>query len=134
MPTTVMPTTNEMRAPASTRARMSRPSSSRPNGCANVGPASLAGRSCADGSKGAMNGPTTAATAAIATMTVPTVRSGDRLLIPDPGIEESVRDVHDDVHRNVRDRDQQDASLYRGIVARADRLDEQTANARPREN
>src|SRR5258708_17520220 len=38
--TTMRPTRSEIRAPASTRAKMSRPSSSRPNQCVRDGPSS----------------------------------------------------------------------------------------------
>jgi hypothetical protein len=43
--TTVSPTANEIRAPATMRDRMSRPSSSRPKRCVALGPASRSGSS-----------------------------------------------------------------------------------------
>src|SRR6185503_10327099 len=122
--TTVRPTRNEMRAPARTRARMSRPSSSRPNGCVELGPASRSARSCADGSNGVTSGPTSAASAASTTMAAPVLSTS---LEPDARIEQAVNEVGEQVHRHVGDRDQQDASLDQRIVAEADRLNQETA-------
>ena len=51
MLTTTRPTMSEMRAPHSTRAKMSLPSSSRPNQCVTVGPSRRSASSCAAGSK-----------------------------------------------------------------------------------
>ena len=69
--TTASPTISEIRAPMSRRARMSRPSSSRPNGCCQDGPSSRCGRFCAAGSYGTSHGPATAAIAVKATIANP---------------------------------------------------------------
>src|SRR5262245_17817900 len=139
--TTVRPTRNEIRAPASTRARMSRPSSSSPKRCDPLGPSNLSASSWPAGSYGVSSGPATAATAVIAMMDAPiqsSVRCG-RLarapsFIPNPRIEETVCEIDEQVHRHIGDRDQQNAALNGRIVARADRLNEQAAHARPRKN
>ena len=64
----------------------------------------------------------------IRTMAAPT------LLIADPRIDEPVEQIGDEVHADVGHRDQQDATLHQWIVAEADRLDQQAADARPRED
>src|SRR5262249_4175014 len=129
--TTVMPTRNEIRAPASTRARMSRPSSSRPNGCDVLGPASRRASSCAAGSTWATSGPTIAASAPKTTMTAP-IRSMS--VETNARIQKPVHDVGDEVHRDVGDRDEENAALHERIVAERDRLDQQPTDARPRED
>src|SRR5437899_3145905 len=43
----------------------------------------------------------------------------------DPGIEETVGQVGEQVHRDVGDRDEEDAALHERIVACVDRLDQQ---------
>src|SRR2546425_7272390 len=117
-----------MRAPASTRAKMSRPSSSRPNQCVADGPSRRLASSCAAGSKRVNAGPSSAATMAIETMATPT------LLIANPGIDEPVQQIGDEIHADIRHRDEQDASLHERIVAKANRLNEQPSDSRPREN
>src|SRR5262245_2631118 len=116
--TTTRPTSSEMRAPARTLARMSRPSSSRPNQCAADGPASRSGRSCMAGSPIGSSGPISAASTAIETMAAPT------LLIANPRIDDAVHEVGDQIDANVGNRDEQDAPLHERVVAKADRLNE----------
>src|SRR4051812_41892039 len=116
-----MPTISEMRAPASTRAKMSRPSSSSPNQCVADGPSSRCASSCAEGSKRAAAGPNSAATIATSTIVAP------NLLIADARIDEPVHQVGEQVHADVGDRDEQDAPLHERIVTEADRLNQQPA-------
>src|SRR5262245_24733560 len=123
-----MPTISEMRAPARTREKMSRPSSSRPNQCVADGPSSRCASSCAAGAKRATAGPNSAATIAMSTIVAPT------LLIPNPRIDESVQQIRDEVHPHVRHGDQQDAALHEWVVAEANRLNEQPPDAGPRED
>src|SRR5436309_338965 len=123
-----MPTISEMRAPASTRAKMSRPSSSRPNQCVADGPSSRCASCCSAGLNRAIAGPASAATIAARTMAAPT------LLIPNARIDETVHEVGEEIHGDVRHRDQKDAALHERIVAETDRLDQQAADARPRED
>src|SRR5688572_18429859 len=123
-----MPTSSEMRAPERTRAKMSRPSSSRPNQCAPVGPSSRSASSCAAGSNGDSHGPKSAATTVTSTMAAPT------LLIADAGIEHAVHQVGQQVHADVGHRNEQDAPLHEWIVAKPDGLNEQPADAGPRED
>src|SRR5258706_13650629 len=103
-----------MRAPASTRAKMSRPSSSSPNQWAPEGPSSRAESCCAAGSNRAIDGPRSAAKTAISTMAAPT------LLIANPRIDEAVEEIGHEIHAHVGDGNQQDASLHQRIVAEAD--------------
>src|SRR5580765_3536116 len=126
--TTTNPTSSEMRAPASTRAKISLPSSSRPNQCAADGPSRRLASSCADGSNRDSDGPRSAATMATRTMAAPT------LLIANPRIDQAVQKIGEQVHPDVRHGDEQDASLHERIVAKADRLNQQAADARPRED
>src|SRR5215213_11756908 len=102
-----------MRAPASTRAKMSRPSSSSPNQCAGEGPSSRSGSCCEEGST-PMSGPKSAATTARITIAPPT------LLIADPRIDHAVHEVREQVHANVGDGDEEDAALDERIVAEPD--------------
>ena len=71
IPTTVRPTNNEMRAPASTREKISRPSSSRPNGCERLGRSRRSARCCSDGSYGAAHGAMIAPMTVSSTMAAP---------------------------------------------------------------
>src|SRR5262245_30282754 len=132
-----------MRAPARMRARMSRPSSSRPNGCVELGRARRSARSWLAGSNSAIAGPIKSAAALTITMIAPTANSVERRLretgrgtsfIADSRIEEPVQDVHQQVHRDIGDGDEQNAPLHRGVITRADRLNEQSAHTRPAEN
>src|SRR5436190_13951645 len=132
--TTAMPTSIEMRAPDSRRARMSRPSSSSPNGCDRLGGSSRRANSCPAGSYGEIAGPTSAATIAIETMRRPTLIIIGRSLEADPRIQPAVRQVRYEVDEHVGDRDEQNAALHQRVVAEADRLDQQPPDARPREN
>src|SRR6185503_17758146 len=132
--TTVRPTRNEMRAPARTRDRMSRPSSSRPNGCADVGPARRSASSCVAGSTCTRNGPTMAAATPTSTMTAPMRSMRSDLLVPDARIEQTVGDIREEIHRDVGDGDQQNAALDQRVIAERDRLNEEPADARPRED
>src|SRR5688500_12724265 len=127
-PTTTIPTSSEIRAPDRTRAKMSRPSSSGPNQCRPVGPSSRRASSCAAGSNGESQGPKTAANAAMTTMAAP------NLLISNSRVEHAVHKIREEVHGDVRHRDEQNASLHDRIVAEPDRLNEQPANAGPRED
>src|SRR5436190_10012901 len=52
----------------------------------------------------------------------------------DPWIEHPVCEIGDEVHRDVGHRDEQDAALHERIVARVDRLNQQAADAGPRED
>src|SRR5204862_536837 len=82
----------------------------------------------ADGSNRDSDGPRSAATMATRTMAAPT------LLIANPRIDQAVQKIGDQVHGDVRHSDEQDASLHERIVAKADRLNQQAADARPRED
>src|SRR5882762_4692268 len=117
--TTTRPTSREMRAPASTREKMSRPSSSSPNQCVADGQSRRRASSCADGSKRVTAGPKSAATIATSTIAAPI------LLIPDTRVDEPVQKVGHEIHPDVGDRDEQDAPLDERIVAKAERLDQQ---------
>src|SRR5258706_15578148 len=55
-------------------------------------------------------------------------------LITDARIEEAVRQIDEEIHRDVGDRDEQNAALHRRVVARANRLDQQTTDAGPGKN
>src|SRR5262245_37831682 len=110
-----MPTSSDMRAPARTRAKMSRPSSSRPNQCVADGPSRRLARSCAAGSNRANAGPTSAATIAMITVMAPT------LLIADAGIDQAVEKIRHQIHPDVGHRDEQNAPLNERIVAEPDR-------------
>src|SRR6185295_15955880 len=126
--TTTRPTSREMRAPASTREKMSRPSSSSPNQCVAEGPSRRWANSCAAGSKRANAGPSNAATIATSTIAPPS------LLIADPRIDEAVQQVRDEVHADVRHCDEQDASLDERVIAEPNRLNEKPADPGPRED
>src|SRR5205814_4654806 len=115
-----------MRAPASTREKMSRPSSSSPNQWIADGPSRRLERSCAAGSKRATAGPNNAAITAMRTMAAPI------LLIANARIDEAVHQIRQQVHPDIRHRDQQNAPLHERIVAKADRLNQQASNAGPR--
>src|SRR5258705_1928103 len=103
--TTVSPTRNEMRAPASTRARMSRPSSSSQKTCVVLGPSRRSASCWSAGSNGVTNGPTTAASAATATIDAPIQNivlsgespTGDRSFIANARIQEAVDDVDNQI-------------------------------------
>src|ERR1041385_3642776 len=75
-PTTLMPTSMEMRAPYIARESMSRPNSSVPNQCAADGGVKRAGRSIAAGSCGAIHGANTATTTNSVTRSTPNVAKG----------------------------------------------------------
>ena len=77
--TTARPTNSEMRAPDRRRDRMSRPSSSSPNGCDRLGGSSRCARVWADGSKGVSDGPSAAASTATSTMASPTLHHSKRI-------------------------------------------------------
>ncbi len=66
------------------------------------------------------------------TMTAPT--RSMRLIEADAWIEQAVGDVGQQVHRHVGDGNQQDASLDERVVAKRDRLNEQSPDARPRKD
>src|SRR5512132_3160017 len=123
-----MPTRSEMRAPASTRAKMSRPSSSRPNQCVAEGPSSRLSSCCAAGSNRANAGPTSAARIAMSTIAAPS------LLIADSRIDEPVEEIRQQVHTDVGHGNEQDASLHQRVVSKTDRLNQQAADSRPRKN
>ena len=140
-----------MRAPARTRARMSRPSSSRPNGCASDG--------AGEPERQVLRRPDRTATSAA----VPD-EACDRSNAPRPqhrcrepdivhaasydwrsasarssrsGCADRARRSARSISRftdDVRHGDEQDAALHRRIVARADRLNQQTADAGPGED
>src|ERR1051325_4654313 len=98
--TTTLPTISEIRAPASTRAKMSRPSSASPNQCPADGPSSRCASSCAAGSNRVSTGPKSAATMATSTIAPPT------LLIANPRIDQSVEQIRQQVHGDVGDGDE----------------------------
>src|SRR5262245_12721262 len=123
-----MPTNSDMRAPASTRAKVSRPSSSSPNQCVSEGPSRRLARSCTAGSNRAKAGPISAATIAMSTMVAPT------LLIANARIDEPVEEIRQQIHPDVGDGNQQNAPLNQRIVAEPDRLNQQSPDAGPREN
>src|SRR4051812_10554285 len=52
----------------------------------------------------------------------------------DPGIDQAVKKIDDEVHQDDNTRNQHDAALESRIVAPSDRLDEPFADARPRED
>ena len=131
--TTERPTSSEMRAPESSRARMSRPSSSSPNGCARrrrlETPRQLLRRRIVGRRATARPAPR------------PAIASDDdrrrrrRIIIEaDPRIEQPVGQIGEQVHQHVGDGDEQDAALHQRVVAEADRLDQQPADAGPRED
>src|SRR5690349_21083100 len=126
--TTEMPTSSEIRAPCRSRARMSRPSSSSPSGCARLGASSLRASSWAVGSYGQSDGPARAAAIARIMMNVPT-----RIISLQPysRIEKPVGDIGQQIHRHIRDRDEQDAPLNERVIAKVDRLNQQPSDSRP---
>src|SRR4029079_8243945 len=129
--TTARPTISEIRAPCNKRARMSRPSSSSPKGCARLGASKRRASSCADESYGHTSGPMRAATMARITIRVPTrIMSVE----PDARIKKSVCEIGKQVHRDIGDGDEENASLNERVIAKADRLDEQSPEARPCED
>src|SRR5882672_7772830 len=75
--TTQTETSSEIRAPYKVRERMSRPSSSVPIQCARDGDASLAGRFCAAGSAGAIQGANRAANNKMTALFAPWIAPAD---------------------------------------------------------
>src|SRR5690554_3147231 len=55
-------------------------------------------------------------------------------VIADPRVDDGVEEVDDDVHDDEADGDEQDGPLHDRVVAREDRVDEQAADAGPRED
>src|SRR5678816_2461265 len=52
----------------------------------------------------------------------------------DPGVEEAIRHVHEQIREHVGDGGEQDDPLYERIVLRQDRVDRELANALSRED
>ena len=132
-----------MRAPASTRARMSRPSSSRPNGCATARPRQPQRQILRRRIERRQRRPDQRrqrrddddARAEPADASCADLRAVSRTITHSGSADRGGRrPVDQQVHRHVGDRDQQDAALHQRVVAEADRLNQQPADARPRED
>src|SRR6516225_6516323 len=86
-----------------------------------------------------MDGPRSARSAAPTTMKVPILSipcflTFWSLIEPNPWIEQAVHEIRQHVHRDVRDRDEEDAALDHRVVAKTDRLDEEPAHTGPGED
>src|SRR5579884_2205960 len=137
---TSTPTAREMRAPAMTRLRRSRPRSSVPKGCAADGGRSLSSGAIRRGSNGAAARPATARTSRNVTMVAPIQAAGMRTsarsesatkLVPargpatsvaDARVEDSIQHVHGEVDDDVDHGQQKRAPHDRGVIEGNDAL------------
>src|SRR5215472_4116169 len=152
-----------MRAPATRRESMSRPRVSVPRTCPGPGPARWLARSGRFGSGKWSSGKNSAdrvtrashaaesqklrprrfqmapargasAGRAAATTAAWTLMSGDCAAMPNPGIEDAVEHVHDEVDQDEGDRHKGDNALDHDQVAGVDRLDQQAPDTRQPED
>src|SRR5438132_12884182 len=149
--TTPTPAPSEMRAPCTTRVRISLPNWSVPMRWANEGGWSRTGTSIRIGFPVSAE-PTAATTARVPMSAVPTrpigpqrairresrrdaraaaARDDRGVSVPNPWVEESIRHVGDDVQDGEHDGEQQDGALHQHIVPRGERLDGEVADAGP---
>jgi hypothetical protein len=131
--TVAAPTASESRAPATRRARTSRPRASCPSRCAALGGRKRADRSVLNGSKGTSTGAAIAARATSASTALPTSAARtarDSLCIAKARIERGQQEIGAGVHHDVGDPEDEGAALHQRIVARADRLDDEPARSR----
>src|SRR5438445_3598168 len=152
--TTPTPALSEMRAPCTTRVRISLPNWSVPMMWSNEGGCSRTGTSIRIGFP-VSAGPTTATRARTPMSTVPTMplapqrairrerrrdaraaatREDRGVSVPNPWVEESIRHVGGDIQDGEHDGEQQDGALHQHIVPRGERLDGEVADAGPGEH
>src|SRR6266446_1924343 len=138
MATAMTPTVIDVRAPAITRARTSRPYWSVPKGWALDGACRRATIDMASGSVGVHARLTTATVISASVSSTPSVkvtcRQGRRLLMAETRIERAVRQVHQEVDRDDAGRDEERDALHHRQVARGDGAEGQAAEARKHEH
>src|SRR6266511_778731 len=159
MTTEITPTNRLIRAPNMTRLSSSRPCRSRPNQCAALGPGGgcRAGKR-ASGSYGAMIGANTATITNTPMRNIPSsagrlrrsrrrasrhrpllARGSIRVTaatvvisgVPDPRVEEGVADIHDEIHEEEDEGENEDHRLNDVVVMILDRLHDVLADAVP---
>src|SRR2546430_6666878 len=134
MATAMTPTVIDVRAPAITRARTSRPYWSVPKGWELDGASRRATIDMASGSVGVHARLTTATVISASVSSTPsekvTCRQGRRLLMAETRIERAVRQVHQEVDRDDAGRDEERDALHHRQVARGDGAEGQAAAAR----
>src|SRR6266850_3889654 len=121
--TDTKPATSETRVPHTTRESTSRPTLSVPSQWPVPGRASALPRFCLSGSCGASAGAPTASASAASRMTAP------KRLAADPGIDEAIEDVDEEVAHDEADRDQEYDALHERVVAREDGVHHEAADA-----
>src|SRR5438045_3626542 len=114
------PATSETRAPHTTRESTSRPTLSVPSQWPAPGRASALPRFCLSGSCGASAG---------APMARASGMTGPNRLAADPGIDEAIEDVDQEVAHDEADRDQEYDALHERVVAREDGVHHEAADA-----
>src|SRR5439155_1425113 len=133
MATAMTPTVIDVRAPAITRARTSRPYWSVPKGWELDGASRRATIDMASGSVGVHARLTTATVISASVSSTPSVkvtcRQGRRLLMAETRIERAVRQVHQEVDRDDAGRDEERDALHHRQVARGDGAEGQAAKA-----
>src|SRR5438128_2724230 len=138
MATAMTPTVIDVRAPAITRARTSRPYWSVPKGWELDGASRRATIDMASGSVGVHARLTTATVISASVSSTPsekvTCRQGRRLLMAETRIERAVRQVHQEVDRDDAGRDEERDALHHRQVARGDGAEGQAAEARKHEH
>src|SRR3989454_4191970 len=131
--TAMTPTVIDVRAPAITRARTSRPYWSVPKGWELDGAWRRATIDMASGSVGVHARLTTATVISASVSSTPSVkvtcRQGRRLLMAETRIERAVRQVHQEVDRDDAGRDEERDALHHRQVARGDGAEGQAAEA-----
>src|SRR5262245_42528353 len=155
MATEAKPATSEMRVPQITRESTSRPTLSVPRGCAQLGRSSAWSRFCLRGSWGDSAGANAAARRAASSTAAPkgarraaaarrrttqgrarsdrggagAARLATRSASSDPGIDEAIEHVHEEVAHDEADGDQQHHALHEGVVPREHGVDDEAADA-----
>src|SRR3989442_12709811 len=138
MATAMTPTVIDVRAPAITRARTSRPYWSVPKGWELDGASRRATIDISSGSVGVHARLTTATVISASVSSTPSVkvtcRQGRWLVIADARIERDVGHVHQEVDRDDGGGDEEGDPLHHRQVARGDRAERETAGAGKREH
>src|ERR671922_2442779 len=137
---TPTPTARETRPPQITRERRSRPSASVPKRCREAGGSSVAPAPAATacGSWGASQGARKETATKSARRTAPTRRPRWRrrsgVATTRPGIDQEIREVHEEIAGDVDEREDEDSAHDNRQVPLSDCRHQETTQTRPREH